>query len=78
MIEGPYGFNRIIPFIIAALTVPVSILFFSYGSQMAEKLVEKQYRGLYQNRQMNDERIDKQIKHAADYRELNPTSYIHL
>jgi hypothetical protein len=78
MIEGPYGFNRIIPFIIAALTVPVSILFFAYGSQLAEKMVEKQYRGLYQNRQMNDERNKKEINHVADYRELNPTSYIHL
>jgi hypothetical protein len=78
MISGPNGFNRVIPFIIAALTVPVSILFLAYGSRLAEKLVEKQYRGLYQNRQMNDEGIDKQIEHVADYRELNPTSYIHL
>jgi hypothetical protein len=39
MIPGRTGFNRVVPFIIGILTIPIGILFVIFGNKLAEKVV---------------------------------------
>lgn len=67
-----------LPVTIAILTIPITIFFLLYGNKLAEKFVRSQYvalENLYNSDQVNNN-VGHHVRKVADYRDLNPTTFI--